>query len=336
MANEVKQHRQAGLAILLLLLRPFLTFVATLVGASFVASALLYFAPGNAADVIATDPKTYAGLVEKWGLDDSLLTQYVTFLSNALQGDFGVSLATNQGEPVLDLIQARAGRTIGLVGGAIFLAFGLGLLLALCTAGTKSRLESWKTWPPALVRRGVQILSILPVFLAAYICMYSIDASVYNQTVANGLTPPSWFPLLLNTSFIKTGLGITVLAVSSCSLTEIHSACENELSRIQESEFIDAARARGDRLWPHVLSALVPTLTTLVSSRVAFFLGGTVIVEEILHINGVGRLFWDACLDRDFPLVLGITVLSATIVCTARLLGDWIRIWTDPRQRGGA
>ena len=336
MANEVNQRGQAGIALFLLLLRPLLTFVATLAGASFVASALLYFSPGNAADVVASDPATYAGLVEKWGLDDSLFSQYTTFVANALQGDFGSSLVTNPGEPVFEVIQSRAPRTILLVAGAIFLSFGLSLSLAFWTAGKKTNLNTWRTWPVGMTRRFVQVISILPLFLAAYICMYSIDAAIYNQSVAQGLTPPSWFPLLLNTSGTKTALAIGVLAISSCSLTEIHTSCENELSRIRESDFVDAARARGDRAWAHILAVLIPTLTTLISSRVSFFLGGTVIVEEVLHINGVGRLFWDACLARDFPLVLGITALAATIVCSARLLGDLIRIWTDPRQRGDA
>ncbi len=80
----------------------------------------------------------------------------------------------------------------------------------------------------------------------------------------------------------------------------------------------------------------MPPLTVLVSTRTAFFFGGLVVIEKVLHLNGVGSMLWQACRMRDYPLALGITVVAAAVVCTARLLGDVVRLAVDPRLRGPA
>ena len=325
MADEVRGQGGSAWGLAVLLGRPLLSFLATMAGAVFFVSALLYFAPGNAADVVANDEALREGLLREWGLDQSLFSQYTTFLGNALHGDFGNSLTFRPGTPVAEIIRERAGSSILLVGGALFLSLVVALALAYWTASRSS-----------ISKRLVQVISVPPVFLLAYLTMVSLDAWAYERTVAVGGDPPGWFPLIMNPSALKTALAITLLAVASSALTEMHAAFETELRRIRQSGYVDAARARGAKLWPHTLSNLLPTTTTLASSRVAFFLGGVIIVEKVFAMNGVGTTLWEACRLRDYPLALGITLVAAALVCASRLIGDWIRMALDPRQRGGA
>ena len=325
MADAVAPKAQPSWKVALLLLQPLASFVATMAGALFFVSALLFFSPGNAADVVAQDEQLRQALVEEWGLDGSVFQQYGAYLTRALGGDFGVSLTYRPGAPVAELMAAKAPDTLFLVLTALFLSVTVGTLVAFWSAGR----------PNSLSRTAIQWLSVPPVFLVAYLGMVGLDAWAYGSTVEKGLTPPPWFPLLMETSPVKTALAVTVLAFASSALTEIHGTAEREIRRIRNSGYVDAARARGAPTWPHTLSNLLPALTTLVSNRAAFFLGGAIVVEKVFGIHGLGDVLWEACRKRDFPLVLGITLLSAGFVCGIRLLADWVRLALDPRQRGG-
>ncbi len=326
MADEVNRPGLSAWGLAVVFARPLFTFVATLAGAVFFVSALLYFAPGNAADVVANDETLRQGLIEEWGLDKGLWGQYTAFLGNILHGDLGTSLTYRTGTPVTEIIMARAGESIRLVIGALILSMAGGLGLAYWTAGRRRSIS----------KRAVQLISVPPVFLLAYLTMVGLDSWAYENTVAVGAKAPGWFPLMMNPSALKTALAMTLLAVGSSALTEIHAAMEADLLEIRQSGYVDAARARGASIWPHTLSNLLPRLTSLASSRMAFFLGGVIIVEKVFALNGVGTALWQACLKRDYPVALGITLVAAALVCAARLLGDWVRMALDPRQRGGA
>ena len=184
-----------------------------------------------------------------------------------------------------------------------------------------------------LTRRAVQALSVAPVFLLAATSVVGINELTFALIEAGWIERPEWFALPLGDSVLKSALGVTMLAIGSSALTEVHQSCDEELRRIRRSGYVDAATARGARLWPHVLWNLVPPLTTITVSRTAFFVGGLVVIEKVLQLNGAGAMLWTACRMRDYPLALGLVVAAAAVVCSARLLGDFIRIGVDPRLR---
>ena len=325
MADAVNTRARSSWATVSSLLRPLASFGATLAGALFFVSALLYFSPGTAADVIAQDAALREALIEEWGLNDSLFQQYGAYISRAFTGDFGVSLTYRPGTPVAEIMASKAAETLTLVLTALFLSLLVGTAMAFWSAGRTRTLS----------RASLRLLSVPPVFLIAYLSMILLDSWAYSATVEAGEPPPGWFPLLMEDSSLKFWLAVGALALGSSALTEIHGAAEREIRRIRSSGYVDAARARGAPIWPHTLSTLLPALTTLVSSRAAFFLGGAIIVEKVFGLHGLGDVLWEACRKRDFPLVLGITLLSAAFVCGARLLADWLRMAMDPRHRIG-
>ena len=280
-------------------------------------------APGSAADIVANSEELRDGLTEHWGLDDPFLTRYFRFISELTQGNLGESLTYRAGEPVLSLVARSAPSTMFLVFAALIASISSTFCLAWLTAGKKS-----------ISRTMLRTVSVMPVFLAAYLAMVVADSWAFHNTLEVGIQPPEWFPLLLNDSSVKITIAVIVLGLGSSAGSEIHSNIETSIIEIRSSGYIDAARARGARLWPHTLRNIAAPLAALTASRVPYFLGGVIVVEKVLHLNGVGSMLWEACRMRDFPLALGITVLSAAVVCSARLFADLTRVLIDPRLRG--
>ncbi len=316
------QHR---LALFATLVRRFGAFVLTLIGAAFLAQILLWFAPGDAADLLTGDSKLRAALVQEMGLERPPHLALWSFVTHAVQGDLGLSLTYRPGLAVTELVTPAALRSLVLVIGALIVSLGVGASLAYATAGRFS-----------ISRRLMQAVSIAPVFLLAWMLVVGMNEFTYELIQAGRIDRPDWFALPDQDSLLKRVLAVVVLAIGSSAVTEVHSACEDELKAIRRSGYVDAARARGARLWPHVIWNLVPPLTTIASSRAAFFVGGLVVVEKVLHLNGVGAMLWQACRMRDVPLALGITFVAAAVVCGARLLADLVRVSVDPRLRTAA
>ena len=292
-------------------------FVATLAGAALLVQLLLALAPGDAADLVTDDPTLRAALLDHWGLDQPLLKRWGVFLWNALHGDLGTSLTYRPGEAVASLVWRAAGRSVGLLMGAVTMVTVLGIVLGY-TGGQ-------------VTRRSVQMFSVAPAFLLAAGAVTFINEQAWSMMEAGTLERPSWFALPLQDHPLRTALAVTVLAIGSSALSEVVASVAGELRRIRESSYVEAARARGATLWPHVLSNLVPPLTTVIASRTAFFLGGLVVIEKVLSINGAGAMLWQACRLRDLPVAMGITLVAAAVVAMARLVGDLVRLSADPR-----
>ncbi len=287
-----------------------------------IAQLLLWLAPGDAVDMLTDDPVLRAAMVREWGLDQPVLLRYAGTLGRALGGDLGTSLTYRPGTPVAELLGPASASSLGLLLGALATAMGWGVGLAYLTAGR-----------PSALRRLIQIVSVAPVFLLAWLSMVGLNELTFSLMEAGRIGRPAWFALPDEDSALKTALAVLVLACGSSALTEIHAAAEDALTRIRRSGYVDAARARGAALWPHVLLNLLPPLSSLAASRAAFFVGGLVIVEKVLHLNGAGAMLWQACRMRDYPLALGITAAAAAAVCTAQLLADLLRLGLDPRLR---
>ncbi|MCP4810428.1 MAG: ABC transporter permease [Proteobacteria bacterium] len=294
-------------------------FVATLAGAALLAQALLWLAPGDAVDLLTDDPELRDQMIASWGLDQPLLVRWWRFVTGAATGDLGVSLTYRPGTEVSSLVWRASLASAPTLVSAVLLALigGVGLAYARLRVG----------------RRLIQVVSVAPVFLLAATAVVTLNETAFSLIEAGTITRPEWFALPLGDSLLKSVLGVVVLAIGSSALTEVHQAADDELRIIRGSGYIDAATARGARLWPHILWNLLPPLTTIAVSRTAFFLGGLVVVEKVLQLNGAGAMLWQACRLRDYPLALGLVLVAAAVVCTARLVGDVIRIGLDPRLR---
>jgi peptide/nickel transport system permease protein len=305
-------------------LRLVAVFLLTMAGAVLAIQLLLWASPGDPVDLVPNGEEIRVQLEAEWGLDQPLPQRYLGYLGRALQGDLGSSLTYRPGATVTELVLPAAGRSLTLLLPALVLSLAAGLGLGLITAGRSS-----------VLRRLAQVVSVAPVFLLAFLAVHLLNELAFHGIEQGWFGRPDWFALPDTDSTLKTALAISVLALGSGALAEVHASVEDEIVRLRNAAFIDAAIARGAPVWQHVLWNLLPPLATIAYGRAAFFVGGLVIVEKVLQLNGAGSMLWQACRLRDYPVALGITVLAAGAVCGARLLGDLVRISVDPRLREG-
>jgi len=314
--------RQKTSAVALTLLGQLVYFGATLCGAVALVMLLLALAPGDPIDLLPNADEVRPELEARWHLDRPLPVRYALYLGQLATGDLGTSLSYRPGTPVWEVIARPAMRSAGWLVSAWMLTLIWGSGLAWFTAGRTS-----------VATLLVRVLSIAPVFLIAHLAVSGFNTAAWSLMEAGTIDRPGWFALPDQPSSLRTALAVVILAVGSGALAELHAEVENALVALRRSGFVDAARARGMPVWPHVAWNLVSPLTTIAVSRVAFFVGGLVILEKVLLLNGVGAILWRAALLRDYDLCLGIALLAAVVVAGARLTGDGIRITTDPRLR---
>lgn len=302
--------------------RRLLVFVATVLGAAVLLQILLLAAPGDPIDLVPNGEDLRAELEAEWHLDRPPAERIAASVGAALRGDLGTSLSVRPGAPVRELIAASLPRSAGLLVGAFALGLGAAFGLAWSTAGRPSR-----------ARWILQLLSVPPVFLLAWMLVVGLDEAAWYAMSRGWISRPDWFALPDQASALRTALAIGVLAIGSGSLFEQHAACEEEILRVRQSRYVEAARALGTPTTPHVLANLLAPLASLAASRVAWQVGGLVVIEKVLLLGGAGSLLWDAALQRDYPLSLGLGLVAAVVVATASLAADLLRLAADPRLR---
>lgn len=310
-----------AVAVAFALVRETATFALTLLGAAVLVQVLLAAAPGDAIDSLPNADELRPMLAAQWHLDDPLPTQILAWIWDVLRGDLRTSLVYRPGMPVTEVIAGPLVRSLGLLLTATALSSAVGVGLAFVTRA-RGR----------VVRPAVWIVSIVPVFLLARLAIHVLNTATWALIQAGAIGRPAWFALPIEDHPVRWALAVALLAVGSGALAEIHAEAEGLLRRIHASGYVQAARARGAPVWPHVVRNLIPPLTTILASRAAFFVGGLVIVEKMLLLNGLGAILWRAALDRDYPLALGITLVTAAAVALARWLADAIRLALDPRR----
>ncbi|MEQ1567982.1 MAG: ABC transporter permease [Myxococcota bacterium] len=297
--------------------------VATLAAATALLLGLLVLAPGDPIDLMQVDDAVRPQLAAELGLDRSLPARWALHARRLLSLDLGTSYVYRSGAAVADVIAGPARRTAGLVGAAGALACGLGTALAFTTAGR----------PRSAGRLLVGAVSLLPTFLVAFAAVWGLNELAWTGIGHGWWARPAWFALPDEDSAVRTALAVTVLAVASSTLSEIHGEIEDALVRVRASAWLDAARARGERTWTLVLRGLLPPVVAAMANRTGRLLGGAIVVEKVLLINGVGKVLWEAARLRDYELALSIAVLAATVVAAARLVADGLRWGLDPRLR---
>jgi peptide/nickel transport system permease protein len=285
-----------------------LTFVAVHVTGGDTAVAIL------GGDNAWASPEVLASVRHDYGLDQPLAVQYVRYIRRLAAGDLGESYRLRI--PVTRAIWQQLGPTVVLTASASFTAVVLAIVAALLTA-KRAR------WLQAAVSGAELAVSSVPSFVVGILLLLVFTFRL-RWLPASGTG--GWRTLLLPT--------VTLALPISAVLAQV---LRQELEAILEQPFILTARARGMRdasvrLTRALRHALIP-LTTLTGFLVAGLLGGAVIVEALFARQGVGRLMLDATTNKDVPVVLGITLLAATVYVVVNLAVDILYGLIDPRVR---
>jgi peptide/nickel transport system permease protein len=304
---------------------------AMLIGLSLIIFLLLRLTPGDpvSAYIDPTAPMSEADLSalrHRLGLDASLPTQYLHWAGEALRGDLGYS-SQHTRAPVTELIAERAGPTLLLMSAGIGLATVLGLALGVI-AGTR---------PGGVVDVALGALGTVgissPAFLTALLGLF-LFAVRLGWAPAGGMSTPG-IPVTAGDVLAHLVLPACILAVAQTTLTMRYM--RGSLLEAMVQDYVRTARAKGLREARVVLrhaarNALLPVVT-LIGATVGAAVGGAVFIESVFNWPGMGLLLVNAVESRDYPLILGTSLVIGAGVLAVNLATDLVYVAIDPRIR---
>ncbi|WP_430464376.1 ABC transporter permease [Tabrizicola sp.] len=325
-----------------------ITTAVTLIGVAVIVFFVIRIVPGNPIAMMLPPGATeedIARLTARYGLDKSLIEQFLIWCQGVLQGDFGTSITTNQ--PVLSLVLGRLPATLELSIMALVMAVIMGGALAL--TGTKHR--------GTQVEAGIDVANgmalSVPDFLwgLILILVFGVLWPVFH--ISGRVTPSLELPFttdfylfesLVRLRFdlwadIVSHMFLPALALAIPLAAIIGQLLKQSLKETMHLDYVTLARTKGYGE-THVITrealpnAILPTLT-LVGVQFTFLIGGTVIIERLFSYEGLGNMAIDAVINRDLPLIQGIVILFAAIFTAVNLIVDLSYALLNPRLRHG-
>jgi ABC-type dipeptide/oligopeptide/nickel transport system permease component len=290
---------------------------------SILAFLLMHSIPGGPFDEekAPLPPAARENILKKYGLDKPLPEQYVRYMLNALQGDFGTSFQSPT-ESVTQLI-ARTWPTSMLLGGlAIMVAFSVGL-----SAGILSAVHQ-NSWIDYVVTFGSTLGITVPNFVIALwmLLLFSVGLS---------WLPTGGWPSGPGDDWRTLIMPVITLALAPTALVARYT--RSSLVEVLHAEYVRTARAKGLRedavVLGHALkNALIP-LITILGPQIPNLITGTIFVEVIFRVPGLGKFFVSSIGLRDYPMIMATMLLVATLWSITYLLSDILYTIVDPRVR---
>jgi oligopeptide transport system permease protein len=280
---------------------------------------LMRFAPGNPfSSERPLPPEVMANIEAKYGLDKPVFEQYTTYLTNVIQGDFGPSFkyldyTVNELISVALPVSAKVG----------FIAFIFTVILGV-TVGTIAALKQ-NTWVDYAIMSTAMLGVVMPSFVLAPALIYLFSLH-WNLFPAGGWHDGGWQYIVLPV------IGMSLLYVATFARITRGSMIET-----LNSNFIRTARAKGLSYRYIILKhALKPALLPVVSYMGPAFVGiitGSVVIETIFGLPGIGKLFVNAAFNRDYSLVMGVTILIGFLFILFNAIVDILLAMIDPKIR---
>lgn len=287
---------------------------------------LAHLGPGDPAVIIAGDLATTAQIESirtQLGLDQPLLTQFVTWLGRVLQGDLGTSIFSHR--PVTELILQRVEPTLALA--------GLTMLFSVVLAVPIGVLAAWRVgrWTDRVLMATAVLGFSMPVFVLGYVMVYVFSAKL------------GWFPVQ-GYAPLENGLlpflrhlTLPAIAIGSTFLALISRVTRAAMLEVLNEDYVRTAYAKGlatrTVLLLHALKNAAVPIITVIGVGFGVLLSGVVVTESVFAIPGIGRLTVDAIMRRDFPVIQGVVLVMSTMYVLINLLVDLAYTLVDPRIR---
>ncbi len=287
-----------------------------LIGVSFIVFTIMYFTPGDPAQIILGENATeeaLANLREEMGLNDSFFVQYSRFIINAVQGDFGRSYQSNR--VVFDEIFSRFPATLQLAGIGVLLSVLIGIPVGVISATKQYSFFDNTTMVFALIGvsmpnfwQGLMLIMLFSVWLGI------LPSGGYGD----------WTYFILPAITLGTSSAGSIARMTRSSMLEVI-----------RQDYIRTARAKGvlekNVVYKHALkNALIPIIT-VVGLQFGYLLGGAVLTETVFSWPGIGRLLVDSIKQKDTPMVQGLVVFIAVTFSIVNLCIDILYSYVDPR-----
>jgi peptide/nickel transport system permease protein len=300
--------------------REFLRSLVLLVLVTVVMFAILAAAPGDPlalyVNVQSLTPDEIVAVRHELGLDRSLPLRYLAWLGRLARGDLGTSLRS--GRPVTVELWHTGWRTLLLTGSAMLIT----LVLSALTAGlAATRRQPLLAGP--LTAFGY-VVSSLPVFWLGYLVIYLATTRLHVFPVMMGVQGAAGWTFFL--------VPVFVLGLGNGTLSEMTRHLRTHVEAVLAEDYMRTARAKGAPILRHLYKdGFVMPLSSLLANKTPYLLGGAIVVEQVFNWPGMGRLTWQAASDRDYPVLLGVVLLSALVVRAAHVLKMAVQVAVNPQ-----
>lgn len=296
---------------------------------------MLESAPGDAVDAYAVsfggDAAAIAEMRARWGLDQSIWHRLGAYLTTLAQGNLGWSVSFNR--PILDVILERLPNTLLLMGAATALSFALGSALGIVAGAKPGSFRDRFLSVTSLVLYAIPgfWLSLVLVILFSIRLRWLPSSGI--ETIASGKEG------VARAMDIARYLVLPVVSLALVYLALYLRVMRASMADIWRMDFVRALKARGISrpriVLRHVARNALPPLVTMLGLQAASMLGGSVVIESVFAVPGLGRLAQEAVASRDTPLLLGVILTSAIMVIVVNFLVDLLYLWLDPRIVAG-
>lgn len=310
----------------LFLFKRLITLIATLVGTSVVVFLVLEILPGNAAQIIMgpdASPEAVVALAQKLGLDRPAGMRYWEWITGLLQGDLGLSYAYST--PVSELVLERLALTVPLAVMAMVFTTVFALAAGIYAASRHDKLGDIGVM--GLTQIGIAIPNFW--FAILLILLFSVKLQWFS---AGGF--PGWSEGVLPA---LQALLLPALALAVVQAAILARITRSSVLEVLREDFVRTARAKGvsqrGTLWRHVLrNALIPVITVM-GLQFAELLAGTIVVESVFYLPGLGRLIFQSIANRDLIVVRNCVMLLAAMVVVVNFVVDVLYAVIDPRVK---
>ena len=265
-----------------------------------------------------------------YGLDKPLYEQYLSWINSILHLDFGISFAS--GKPVRDEILSRIGITLTINIISMIFIFAISIYF-----GIKAALKQGSLFDKTLQQFSLISFSVPSFYLALIlIFVFSVKLGWFPISGLHSLEPKkgiwyyldeAWHLFLPIFVFVFGGIGSLAMYIRNLTVD------------ILKSDYIFFAKARGvsnkELFRRYIIPNLSPPIVTILGLSLPGLIGGSVILESIFSINGMGLLFYQSALSRDYPVIMGILIISAFLTLLGNMLADLILLKINPHFKRG-
>ena len=296
-----------------------LTFIFTLLAILLILFILMQLMPGSPFNDEKLNEDMRAALYAKYGLDKPIIVQFFNYVKNMLQGDFGVSYKISKNTPIFQLIQTRLPISIGIGGMAVALGAIAGLLLGLLAALKHNTI--WDTLATIISVIGVSV----PSYVFALALSYNFGFKL------------QWFPMLFSQKDIMGSSVLPSISLSMFTMASIARFTRSEMLEVLGSDYMLLAESKGlsgpALIFRHALrNALIPIVTVL-APLIVDLMTGSLVVEKIFAIPGVGSLLVNAIQSNDYNVVISLSFIYSAMYIAIMLVVDLLYGVIDPRIR---
>ena len=293
--------------------------VCTLLVILLVLFTLLQLMPGSPFNDEKLTDEQRAALDAKYGLDQPLVVQFGRYVVNMMQGDLGVSYNISKNTPISQLIEARLPVSIRVGGQAVFLGAVVGLLLGIVSALMRG----------TIVDSLCTLISVIGIAVPSYVFALALSYSMGFKA--------GWFPMLYDSTEAFRSSVLPSISLSMFTMASIARFTRSEMLEVLDSDYMLLAESKGisgaSLIFKHALrNALIPIVTVL-APLIVDLMTGSLVVEKIFSIPGVGSLLVTAIQSNDYNVVISLSFIYSLMYIVIMLVVDVLYGIIDPRIR---